>query len=103
MIGIKEAIAKAKEFAAQILDVSSDEMLLEEIRSSDQYWDITLSFNSRLGKKPSNEFTAAMEAMRTAQTLLSPKTPFDLNRELKTFRVTKLTGNVEEMFIVQPV
>jgi hypothetical protein len=90
MVDVRQAIQRAKEYAIQVLELDPKEMLLEEIRPSNDAWGITLSFNSRTGPVFRNEFTKLIR-------------PYDETREFKTFQVNKTTGDVEGMFNVQPV
>ncbi len=91
MVDLKEAIRRAKDYAAQVLELSPPDMLLEEVRSSDdKYWSITLSFNARVPRK-------------RGPTLESFMRSYDDDREFKSFRINKDTGDVEGMFNVQPV
>jgi hypothetical protein len=80
MIDIKKAIEIAKDYAADLLQVDRTDLLLEEVHWSEEYWEITLSFNDRIigAGNP-----LAVMAKR--------------NREFKSFRVRKETGDIQGM------
>jgi hypothetical protein len=92
MVDLKDAVRRAKEYAVQVLELDPAEMLLEEIRpSDDQHWLITLSFNSRIQTKSASDVEKRMWQI----------TPSAVEREYKSFRINKVTGDVEGMFNVQ--
>jgi len=91
MVDLKEAVRRAKEYAVQVLELDPGEMLLEEVRPSNELWSITLSFNSRKGVKTSGPLADQMRQFR----------PYDDDREFKLFQINKNTGDVEGMFNVQ--
>lgn len=83
MIDVKQAIANARDFAREVLSIEFlpgiDQILLEEVRSDNDHFDITLSFPQRESVNP-----IALHG-----------------REFKTFRVNKSSGEVEGMSIRQ--
>lgn len=85
MIGFKDAIQRAKDFARDVL--GEDDLLLEEVSSDDQAFYVTLSLPRRAGKRnlPHLEHPLA----RT----------YAADREFKEIRVLKQDGSVESMKI----
>ena len=81
MADVKQAVAAAKQFAVDALGVN--DLLLEEIGSEDDHFDVTLSFPKRAN----------------ADTL-SRLAPYR-EREFKTFSVDKSSGEVLGMTIRQ--
>jgi len=83
MIDIKQAVAASQRFAADTL--GTNDLLLEEIKSVDNFFLITLSFPNRqpsLGTRP-----AAWNPARYR------------DREYKVFSVDKQSGDVVQMSI----
>jgi hypothetical protein len=85
MIDIKQAVVNAKKYAHDVLGAS--DLLLEEVDSRDNDFEITLSFPTR-GMPKRNPLTRR-------SLLESPA------REYKTFAVNKKTGEVLRMSIRQ--
>jgi hypothetical protein len=88
MVDLKDAIRRAKEYAIQVLELDPAEILLEEVVPSNDHWSITLSFNSRMGPKVVGPLA---EYARRAS-------PWPENREFKSFRIKRDTGEVDGMF-----
>jgi hypothetical protein len=86
MVDVKQAIAKAKEFAQDILGQS--DVLLEEVSSDPDSFSVTLSIPRWAGK---------------TENLLEIRNPLSRNyaaeREFKEFRVLKSDGSVTRMSI----
>jgi hypothetical protein len=83
MIDVKQAIQSAKAYAAEVLGIG--DLLLEEVRSHPDAFDITLSFPER----------------RTPD-FVNPMTRRSYEgREYKTFEVNKQSGAVQSMSIRQ--
>jgi len=91
MIDLQQAIQIAKEYAMRVLEVNPNEILLEEIVPSKEHLKITLSFHARR-KLPSPNIA---EIMRATPSIYD-------DREFKSFKLNKDTGDVEGMFNVQP-
>ena len=87
MVDVKQAIAKAKAYAAEVLGES--ELLLEEVHSSEDRFKITLSFPERRSPKLTN-----------INPMLSQRA-WSQEREYKSFDVDKRSGDVLEMSIRQ--
>jgi len=87
MIDIKQAVANAKTFARDVL--GQDDLLLEEVSSDDDAFEITLSMPRRAG------------APRGAspENSLIPRYMHAHLREFKSFRVLKQDGTVTKMSI----
>jgi hypothetical protein len=82
MVNVKQAISNAVAYAAEVLGIS--DLLLEEVRSEPDHFEITLSFPTR-GREP---FSNPLAGVR-------------LTREYKKFDVNKDTGEVTGMSIRQ--
>jgi hypothetical protein len=80
MVDVKQAILNAKTYAGNLLGVS--DLLLEEVRSSNDQFQVTFSFPAR-GQVHLNALTAG----------------WDRNREYKKFSVDKKSGEVLGMSI----
>lgn len=91
MVDLKEAIRRAKEYAIQVLELDPREILLEEVKPSNDHWSITLSFNSRMGPKAAGPFAPVMPFAPLALPILE-------NREFKSFLIKRDTGEVDGMF-----
>jgi hypothetical protein len=81
MIDIKQAVEKARVFAKDVL--GENDLLLEEVSSDEDAFDITLSIPRRAGTPLLN-----IPSMRYAD-----------RREFKTFHVLKSDGTVTKMSI----
>ena len=82
MIDIKHAISQAKAFARDVL--GQEDLLLEEVSSDDDGFDITLSMPRRAGA-PRVRMVVPLR--------------YSDEREFKTFRVSKADGAVTKMSI----
>lgn len=76
MIDIRQAIANAKSYATDVLGIH--DLLLEEVHSRENFFEITLSFPRRVPR---------------------PNPLLRQRNEYKTFQVNKETGEVEGMSI----
>ena len=81
MIDVKQAIANARTYAADLL--GEPDLLLEEVLSDEGHFTITLSFPERGHARPVNPLLAGRSGPR----------------EYKAFRVRKDSGEVVEMSI----
>jgi hypothetical protein len=98
MIDVKQAIQKAKEFATDMLGQS--DLLLEEVSSDDEAFEITLSMPRRAGTtEHALGNVAAATASGNPLSLLAKN--YAANREFKEFRVLKSDGTVSKMSIRQ--
>ena len=93
MIDVKEAILKAKEYAANVLDLK--ELMLEEVESDDRFFKVTISFPRRTLKQP--------ELVDRHGAKFGPD-PFGKrydhrDYEYKTLSVRKDTGEIASMSI----
>jgi hypothetical protein len=93
MIDVKQAIEKAKEFAREML--GQTDLLLEEVSSDDDAFEITLSLPRRAGTAE-NPLAAIVAAGANPFSVR-----YTANREFKEFRVLKRDGSVDKMSIRQ--